>query len=325
MNLHRLPAHLVLAAALLAAFPGCTSFKKTSSSQPAKTKKPASPSTVEISQVETRDDGRWYLKGAQLPFTGAVQDKHGNGLKAAEIGVVDGVRHGANIQWHDNGQKSIELPFQFGRPEGVGRQYFPGGSLQKEVMYRGGQLVGMKEYFADGKQRLLPEWNADGTPKEPRESAAPATPAVTQPGGVSATETPPAGSPGATPTTTRDSVVVAAVTAPLEVSFDKAEFRTPDGKPAVAFAPQSRLHIKGQPQAFTGRAVSFFADGRRREEMNVRDGLPHGLWIEWYPDGKQQFEFLYDTGVMKRYQAWSPDGKPISAGQGFDKPSAPLK
>ncbi len=303
------PWCLLLALGMVMHFGACSVFKKSPTRKSAKSKSKApTQGAVDLSEVEARGDGRWYVQG--VLFSGVVQSKHAQGQKAAEISVMDGVRHGSNLQWHENGQKAIELSFQFGRPEGGGRQYFPDGALQKEVSYRNGTLVKMKEYLADGKQRLLPDWNADGSPK-------------------AAGEVPPAVASGNTgetpkPATQGTATVGAPAVSVVEVSFDKVEFRTAEGKPAPAFAPDARLWVKGQSHPHTGRVVGYFADGRRREEMNVREGLPHGLWVEWYPDGKPQFEFEYEAGVMKRYQAWGPDGKSTGSGSAFGKaPVAP--
>lgn len=86
---------------------------------------------------------------------------------------------------------------------------------------------------------------------------------------------------------------------------------------------------------FTGRAVRYYPDGRKRMESEYRDGRMHGKWtwwyadgrksaearwrdgsrhgkrVEWYEDGRKKLEGEYRNGRRLRIRRWDEDGNPI--------------
>ncbi|MEZ5525575.1 MAG: hypothetical protein R3E62_11550 [Pseudomonadales bacterium] len=60
-----------------------------------------------------------------------------------------------------------------------------------------------------------------------------------------------------------------------------------------------RGHLRyapGQPQPFTGDAVSYFEDGLQRLQVSFKDGLKHGQEVAWYEDGQLRYVVRYLDG-----------------------------
>ena len=60
---------------------------------------------------------------------------------------------------------------------------------------------------------------------------------------------------------------------PKMVSFDKFQHR------------EWLTYITNQDTPFTGKAVSFYANGQKKWETNYKDGKHDGLWSWWYESG----------------------------------------
>ena len=96
---------------------------------------------------------------------------------------------------------------------------------------------------------------------------------------------------------------------PKMVSFDKLQHRG------------WLTYITNQDTPFTGKAVSFYANGQMKEERNYKDGKYHGLRTEWYENGQMRGEvrwkngkhdglwtWWYENGQMRGEENWK-DGK----------------
>ena len=125
------------------------------------------PAALEISQVEERQDGLWYIKSAPEPFTGRVFQRHESGKTAVELTLQKGLREGPYTAWHENGTKQVEVVYRLGRMEGMGREWFFNSQLKRESLFRNGKKVASKEWLANGTQKILLEWNVDGSSKTP--------------------------------------------------------------------------------------------------------------------------------------------------------------
>ncbi|WP_116244287.1 toxin-antitoxin system YwqK family antitoxin [Nocardiopsis sp. FIRDI 009] len=66
-----------------------------------------------------------------------------------------------------------------------------------------------------------------------------------------------------------------------------------------------------QGAPFTGESVSRAADGRLEESVAYLDGVEHGPWLEWYPDGtpRAQGECDRHLGVIGLWREWHPSGR----------------
>ena len=255
---------------------------------------------VSLDLMEQRDDGLWYQKKGQQPFSGRVEEKYPDGQLAAVMTLHDGLRDGPYELWYQAGQKQLAVVFQKGKMRGVGREWYENGRLRREVFYNDGKRKGLKEWYADGTQKRLLEWAADGSPSKVTDANA--TLPVLPPVVVVPPVAPP---PAANPLKLR------------EAFYGDVVFRGPDGSIiSGAFGSDTMVYVKGEDTPFTGRVVDKFPNNELREEMHVIDGRPHGAWTEWYADGKKQFEIIYDAGKMKSFRLWDPTGKLVNRGEG---------
>ena len=71
---------------------------------------------------------------------------------------------------------------------------------------------------------------------------------------------------------------------PKMVSFDKLQHRG------------WLTYIANQDTPFTGKAVSFYANGQKRQEATYKDGKYDGLWSWWYENGQKSREENYENG-----------------------------
>ncbi|MCY9782495.1 hypothetical protein KIK06_01155 [Nocardiopsis sp. EMB25] len=62
---------------------------------------------------------------------------------------------------------------------------------------------------------------------------------------------------------------------------------------------------------FTGVSVSRTMDGRLEESVAYLDGVEHGPWLEWYPDGTPRAQGQCDRhlGVVGLWREWHPNGR----------------
>lgn len=124
------------------------------------------PRTVDIADVETRQDRRWYLKGTTAPYTGKVIRRYENGDVALSMTTQDGLKEGPYTWWHSNGVKQVEVFYRMGRKEGMGREWYVNGQVKRETLYRNDSKVAHKEWLSTGTQKILLDWNVDGSPKK---------------------------------------------------------------------------------------------------------------------------------------------------------------
>ena len=89
-------------------------------------------------------------------------------------------------------------------------------------------------------------------------------------------------------------------TRPKVVSFDKLQHRG------------WLTYISNQDTPFTGKAVSFYANGQKRQEASYKDGKHHGLWSWWYENGQMRQQINYkDDKKDGPFILWNEKGKEI--------------
>jgi len=50
-------------------------------------------------------------------------------------------------------------------------------------------------------------------------------------------------------------------------------------------------------------------NGVVRDERYYKEGLPHGLWIEWHDNGQKSTEGLFQNGLEHgKWESWDADG-----------------
>jgi len=57
------------------------------------------------------------------------------------------------------------------------------------------------------------------------------------------------------------------------------------------------------------REVEYFADGKKKDETNYRDGKQHGFYVSWYANGQMRVQDLYSDGRRNgAVLQWHPNG-----------------
>ena len=77
-------------------------------------------------------------------------------------------------------------------------------------------------------------------------------------------------------------------TEPKVISLDKIEHRNKSGSLLV--------YIVNQDTLFTGKAVSFYANGQKSKELTYKDGKCDGLSSWWFQNGQKSVERNYRDG-----------------------------
>lgn len=87
-------------------------------------------------------------------------------------------------------------------------------------------------------------------------------------------------------------------TSPNEIQFRKG----------MAYQPN-------QDKPFTGRVVSRYMDGQKSEEANFKDGLQHGLFTVWLPNGQMCHRETFKNGKSDgEWTEWYPNGQRWESG-----------
>ncbi|MDP6036432.1 MAG: hypothetical protein QGG55_10330, partial [Verrucomicrobiota bacterium] len=80
---------------------GCGGSKESKSASKFK------PGEIQLSELEKRADGRFYLKGNGLVFTGKAVDRHANGKVKHEALFGNGLKNGSEFEYDADGQLSM--------------------------------------------------------------------------------------------------------------------------------------------------------------------------------------------------------------------------
>src|SRR3954454_3949159 len=78
------------------------------------------------------NDGRWYLKGSNAPYSGEFIDYYFSGLKQAEGTFKDGKLTGLRKVYHSNCNIAQEKYFNKGKVVGMEKDYYEDGSLNEQ-------------------------------------------------------------------------------------------------------------------------------------------------------------------------------------------------
>ncbi len=57
--------------------------------------------------------------------------------------------------------------------------------------------------------------------------------------------------------------------------------------------------------------VAWDANGRKKSEINYKDGKEEGLWMWWHENGQKGGERNYRDGVLVSRKWWNNKGEPI--------------
>ena len=249
---------------------------------------------IEFKEVEKRDDGLWYRKMVETPYSGGTFTLHSNGKKkseailkngllngkmkgwypngqkATEVNFQNGKMHGLKIGWHSNGKKATEAHFKQGKQHGVEKEWYSSGEKWEKKNYKNGKLDGewiiwnengtkfQESTFDYGKQLSFKNWNKQGK---------------------------------------------------LETSLNETDF-TPVGTANFAELEEREdgLHYKrGDKNPYSGKVYESNFIGRKTAEGSFKNGLKDGLWIEWESTDQRKSQRHYKGGKLHGISTyWGP-------------------
>lgn len=98
------------------------------------------------------EEGLWYEKDSELPFTGVVVEYWPNGQKRGESKIRDGKVQGKVTSWFENGRRKASAVFKDGRLNGKWIEWYENGQKKRE-----------REFLDDTEiPGSLKYWNEDG-------------------------------------------------------------------------------------------------------------------------------------------------------------------
>ena len=111
---------------------GCGGSKESKSASKFK------PGEIQLSELEKRADGRFYLKGNGLVFTGKAVDRHANGKVKHEALFGNGLKNGSEFEYNADGQLSMRRGWREGQliVEQSGKDMRAAGKMIKERSQR---------------------------------------------------------------------------------------------------------------------------------------------------------------------------------------------
>lgn len=102
-----------------------------------------------------KDNGVWYLKNSETPYSGKFIDYFVTGLKEGQGVFKNGRVEGLRIKYYPNGNKSLERNYKNGLEDGLENEYYPDGQLKQTGQYSNLKESGKWEmYYPNGQPKL---------------------------------------------------------------------------------------------------------------------------------------------------------------------------
>ncbi|MCZ6537013.1 MAG: toxin-antitoxin system YwqK family antitoxin [Gammaproteobacteria bacterium] len=127
----------------------------------------ANDNAVRMEQLKKRG-GRFYEKGSDAPYSGAVKDYYPNGNKKSSLTLVDGKLVGRQFMWHASG--TIEGKAEFDTDgTGYGKECYEDGQKKSEMQTHNGKAHGTSTTWHPNGQKKSEEthfrngWPTTGT------------------------------------------------------------------------------------------------------------------------------------------------------------------
>lgn len=76
---------------------------------------------------------------------------------------------------------------------------------------------------------------------------------------------------------------------------------------------ESRVYLKDSTRPFSGKAVIFYKNGKKKFEATYVNGVEEGLYTLWYENGQMMHQATYRKGQYEGMSTWWDDaGTPAS-------------
>lgn len=106
---------------------------------------------VTLSELEYRDDGRYYLDGTLFTGTIVLIAKDGSGCEKGFMECRDGLRWGASREAYPDGSPMVEATHFAGALHGRAREWHRNGMLAEDGEYEYGLALWAKEWDESGQ------------------------------------------------------------------------------------------------------------------------------------------------------------------------------
>jgi len=111
-------------------------------------------SSIELDQISVRNDGLFYERGADKPFTGKAVDRYAGGALRSSMNFVDGIRTGTQTSWYESGQKLEEATTVGGKP-GDWVSWYENGQMKSRTTYGNGQIQEEQNWDENGVETTM--------------------------------------------------------------------------------------------------------------------------------------------------------------------------
>lgn len=111
-----------------------------------------------VKQMERRN-GKWYLKGSEIPYSGKFIDYYFNGKKKGDGIFNNGIVEGLRTVYYQDGTISYYRNYVNGIENGESKEYFPNGKIHQEGAFLNGKDDGLwKEWYSTGQLKRQTEF-----------------------------------------------------------------------------------------------------------------------------------------------------------------------
>lgn len=229
-----------------------------------------------INELESRADGRVYLKGDSQPYTGMYTQPLTNGGKIVS-GYQRGRFHGQWEEWYNARQRFSKSEWNQGRLVN-GTTWRPDGTEASRVTNGNGSLI----RFAPDGTKIKETHFRNGVPVPGSSGEAP--------------------DPPPTPAPVKDA-------SGLYVHPES-------GKPFHGEYHYIKDGCRHQGRMAHGQRDGliriWYSGGARLKEADYSKGKINGLFVEWYPNGQRMVDAIFRHGRLVRATSWQLDGRVAS-------------
>lgn len=217
---------------------------------------------------------------------------YSNGKLKSVIRICDNVKHGLQEKYFPNGQLKSQITYLYGKPHGKHTRYDYRGSLEMECNYTLGELDGEYKLYHEG----LPDYQ------------------MFFENGLNN---------GRNTGYHHNGKIAREINMENDERNGFSDYYAPDGtfmyrvryqnnaiqgiswkNSSGGFVPETLVNQK------TSQVIAYYPNGKMSASIYLKNGLYHGKFVSWYPDGKplRESEYLFDenTGVTKTYY---PNGR----------------
>lgn len=117
--------------------------------------RPDSIKAIPTTNLMTKNNGTWYLKDKNTPYSGPFIDYYLNGVKQGEGTLFNGRLKGRRLMYHLNGVLSDDIEYENGFANGLEKRFYEDGTLKQQGSLLNGKENGIWElYHPNGKLKM---------------------------------------------------------------------------------------------------------------------------------------------------------------------------